>query len=108
MQAVAWSIIFFIASAAASSAYLTVSEVFPIEIRALAIAVFYACGTLIGGVGAPALFGSLIETGSRLALFWGYIAGAALMVGAALIELRHGVAAERLPLESVSAPLSSR
>ncbi len=108
MQAIAWSVIFFVASAAASSAYLTVSEVFPLEIRALAIAVFYACGTLIGGVGAPALFGALTETGSRLALFWGYIAGATLMVGAALIEWTHGVAAERLPLESVSAPLSSR
>jgi MFS family permease len=107
-QAIAWSVIFFIASAAASSAYLTVSEVFPLEIRALAIAVFYACGTLIGGVGAPALFGALTETGSRLMLFWGYIAGAALMVGAAVIEWTHGVAAERQPLESVSAPLSSR
>lgn len=107
-QALAWSIIFFIASAAASSAYLTVSEVFPLEIRGLAIAVFYACGTLIGGVGAPALFGALTETGSRLMLFWGYMAGAALMVGAALMEWTHGVAAERQPLESVSAPLSSR
>lgn len=108
MQAVSWSIIFFIASSAASSAYLTVSEVFPLEIRALAIAVFYACGTLIGGVGAPALFGALTQTGSRAMLFWGYMAGAALMVGAALIEWTHGVAAERQPLESVSAPLSSR
>jgi MFS family permease len=108
MQAIAWSVIFFIASAAASSAYLTVSEVFPLEIRALAIAVFYACGTLIGGVGAPALFGALTETGSRLMLFWGYIAGALLMIGAAVIEWTHGVAAERQPLESVSAPLSSR
>ncbi|HTB16600.1 MAG TPA: MFS transporter [Bryobacteraceae bacterium] len=108
MQAIAWSVIFFIASAAASSAYLTVSEVFPLEIRALAIAVFYACGTLLGGVGAPALFGALTETGSRAMLFWGYIVGAALMVGAALIEWTSGVAAERMPLESVSAPLSSR
>ncbi len=107
MQAIAWSIIFFIASAAASSAYLTVSEVFPLEIRGLAIAIFYACGTLVGGVGAPALFGALTETGSRLMLFWGYMAGAALMVGAALIEWTHGVAAERKPLESVTAPLSS-
>ncbi len=108
MQAISWSIIFFIASSAASSAYLTVSEVFPLEIRGLAIAVFYACGTLVGGVGAPALFGALTETGSRVLLFWGYIAGAALMVGAALIEWTHGVAAERQPLESVTAPLSSR
>jgi MFS family permease len=107
-QALAWSVIFFIASAAASSAYLTVSEVFPLEIRALAIAVFYACGTLIGGVGAPALFGALTQTGSRVILFWGYMAGAALMVGAAVIEWIYGIAAERQPLESVSAPLSSR
>lgn len=108
MQAVSWSVIFFIASSAASSAYLTVSEVFPLEIRALAIAVFYACGTLIGGVGAPALFGLLTQTGSRTVLFWGYMAGAALMVGGALIEWTHGVDAERQPLESVTAPLSSR
>jgi MFS family permease len=107
-QAVSWSVIFFIASSAASSAYLTVSEVFPLEIRALAIAVFYACGTLIGGVGAPALFGALTETGSRVMLFWGYLAGAALMVGAAAIEWIYGVAAERKPLEAVTAPLSSR
>jgi MFS family permease len=108
MQALAWSVIFFIASAAASSAYLTVSEVFPLEIRGLAIAVFYACGTLIGGVGAPALFGALTETGSRMMLFWGYLAGAALMVGGAVVEWIHGVAAERQPLEAVTAPLSSR
>lgn len=107
-QAISWSVIFFIASSAASSAYLTVSEVFPLEIRALAIAVFYACGTLIGGVGAPALFASLTETGSRLMLFWGYLAGAALMVGAAFVEWIYGVAAERKPLESLTAPLSSR
>ena len=107
MQSVAWSVIFFIASSAASSAYLTVSEVFPLEIRGLAIAVFYACGTLVGGVGAPALFGALTQTGSRVLLFWGYLAGAALMVAAAGVEWRHGVAAERKPLEAVSAPLSS-
>ncbi len=108
MQALAWSVIFFIASAAASSAYLTVSEIFPLEIRALAIAVFYACGTLIGGVGAPALFGALTETGSRIVLFWGYAAGAALMVGGAVMEWIYGVAAERQPLEAVTPPLSSR
>jgi MFS family permease len=107
-QAISWSIIFFIASAAASSAYLTVSEVFPLEIRGLAIAVFYACGTLIGGVGAPALFGALTETGSRLMLSWGYMAGAVLMVGAAAMEWKLGVAAERKPLESITASLSSR
>ncbi len=106
-QAAAWSVIFFIASSAASSAYLTVSEIFPLEIRALAIAIFYACGTLAGGVGGPALFGYLTETGKRMNLFWGYIAAAVLMVGAAVVEWRWGLAAERKPLETVSAPLTS-
>ena len=108
MQAASWSVIFFIASSAASSAYLTVSEVFSLEIRALAIAIFYAFGTLIGGVGAPALFAALTQTGSREMLFWGYMVAAGLMISAALIEWTHGIAAERQPLESVAAPLSSR
>jgi len=106
-QAVAWSVIFFIASSAASSAYLTVSEIFPLEIRALAIAVFYACGTLAGGVGGPALFGYLTQTGVRMNLFWGYLAASALMVAAAGVEWKWGVAAERKPLETISAPLTS-
>ena len=106
-QALSWSVIFFIASSAASAAYLTVSEVFPLEIRAVAIALFYACGTLAGGVGGPALFGYLTQTGSRMNLFGGYLAAAVLMVGAAAIEWKHGVAAERQPLESVSTPLST-
>jgi MFS family permease len=106
-QALSWSVIFFIASSAASSAYLTVSEIFPLEIRALAIAVFYACGTLAGGVSGPALFGYLTQTGSRMNLFWGYLAASVLMIGAAGIELWYGVAAERKPLESISDPLSS-
>ncbi len=107
-QALSWTVIFFIASSAASSAYLTVSEIFPLEIRALAIAVFYALGTLAGGVGGPALFGYLIGTGSRNALFWGYIAGAVLMVVGGLVEAKLGVAAERKSLESIAAPLASR
>jgi MFS family permease len=107
-QTLAWSIIFFIASAAASSAYLTVSEIFPLEIRALAIAVFYAIGTLAGGVGAPILFGWLIGTGSSARLFAGYLVGAGLMLIGALTELFIGVAAERKSLEHVAAPLSSR
>src|SRR5207244_8484458 len=86
-QTVAWSIIFFIASAAASSAYLTVSEIFPLEIRALAIAIFYAIGTLAGGVGAPILFGWMIGTGSSTALFTGYLIGASLMIVGALTEV---------------------
>ena len=107
-QAISWSVIFFVASSAASSAYLTVSEIFPLEIRALAIAIFYACGTLVGGVAAPALFARLIETGSRTVLFYGYAAGSALMVIAAGVELWLGIAAERQPLEKISAPLTSR
>jgi MFS family permease len=105
-QAIAWTVIFFIASAAASSAYLTVSEVFPLEVRGLAIAVFYACGTLTGGVAAPFIFGLLIQTGSRTALFYGYLAGAALMIGAAVIEAVMGVSAEQKSLEDITAPLS--
>lgn len=105
-QTAMWSVIFFFASAAASSAYLTVSEVFPLELRALAIAVFYALGTAAGGVAAPWLFGALIGTGERLAVFSGYGLGAALMFFAAAVEWRIGVNAERVSLESVATPLS--
>ena len=105
-QTLAWSLIFFVASAAASSAYLTVSEIFPLEIRALAIALFYAVGTLVGGVGAPILFGWIIGTGSKTALFVGYLVGAALMILGASVEAWIGVPAERRSLESVAAPLS--
>ena len=101
-----WSGIFFFASAAASSAYLTVSESFPLEARALAIAFFYAIGTGIGGVASPWLFGMLVGSGERGEVFLGYLFGAALMVGAALVELAIGVNAERQPLESVARPLS--
>src|ERR1700736_5646057 len=107
-QTLAWTIIFFVASAAASSAYLTVSEIFPLEIRAFAIAIFYAVGTLTGGVFAPILFGSIIVTGSTDALFIGYLVAALLMIFGAIVELWLGVAAERRPLEDVAAPLSSR
>jgi MFS family permease len=106
-QTLAWSVIFFVASAAASSAYLTVSETFPLEIRALAIAFFYAVGIAIGGLAAPALFGLLIETGSRLSVALGYLLGAALMLAAAAIAARYCVAAERKPLEAVARPLSA-
>jgi len=100
-------VIFFFASAAASSAYLTVSETFPLEIRALAIAFFYAVGTGVGGIGAPWLFGALIDTGSRMSLFGGYLLGAGLMLAAGLIAARYGVAAERKSLEAVAMPLSA-
>jgi len=102
-----WSGIFFFASAAASAAYLTVSESFPLEARALAIAFFYAVGTAIGGVASPWLFGMLVGTGERGDVFLGYLFGAALMVGAALVELAIGIRAERQPLESVARPLSA-
>lgn len=105
-QTIAWMIIFFFASPAASAAYLTVSETFPIEVRALAIALFYAIGTGIGGVAGPALFGVLIDTGSRNSVFAGYLFGAVLMVAAAIVGWRYGIAAERQPLESVARPLA--
>jgi MFS family permease len=106
-QTMAWMVIFFFASAAASSAYLTVSETFPLEIRALAIAFFYAIGTGIGGVAGPWLLGSLIDTGSRWSVFGGYLLGSVLMLAAALIAGRWGVAAERKPLEAVARPLAT-
>jgi MFS family permease len=106
-QTVAWMVIFFFASAAASSAYLTVSETFPLEVRALAIALFYAIGTAVGGVVGPLLFGALIDTGSRWSVFGGYLLGSLLMIAAAAIAARWGIAAERKPLESVCRPLAA-
>jgi len=105
--ALCWSGVFFLASAAASSAYLTASEVFPLEMRAMAISVFYALGTGIGGFVAPALLGSLIESGSREAVAAGYGLGSALVIAAGLLALRFGVDAERRPLEEVARPLGS-
>jgi len=106
-QTIAWMVIFFFASAAASSAYLTVSESFPLEIRALAIAVFYAFGTALGGIAGPAFFGRLIDTQQRSEVFSGYLVGSALMLAAAVIAGIWGVDAERRSLETVAAPLSA-
>jgi MFS family permease len=106
-QTAAWTAIFFFASAAASSAYLTVGESFPLEVRAVAIAVFYALGTGVGGVAGPALFGVLIESGSRVEIMWGYLLGGGLMVIAGLFEAWLGVSAERKSLEEIAPPLSS-
>ncbi|HEV2169788.1 MAG TPA: MFS transporter [Candidatus Binatus sp.] len=106
-QASLWTLMFFFASPAASSAYLTVSEIFPLEIRALAIAVFYSSGTAVGGIVAPWFFGMLIDTGSREALFSGYMIAVALMLTAAIVEALLGVPAERKSLEQIAAPLSS-
>lgn len=104
-QTLCWSVTFFFASAAASAAYLTAAESFPLEIRALAIAIFYALGTLFGAV-APWVFGLLIESGSRGQVLLGYLFGAALMLIAAFVTALHGTAAERRPLEEVARPLS--
>jgi MFS family permease len=106
-QTLCWMIVFFFASAAASSAYLTVSETFPLEMRALAIAIFFAVGTGLGGVVAPSFFGKLIDTGSRQDVFIGYVVGAVLMLGAAVVQLIWGVAAERKQLEHVARPLTA-
>jgi MFS family permease len=104
-QAICWSAIFFVASAAASSAYLTVSEVFPLEMRAISISLFYAAGTALGGFVGPPLYGAMIESGSRAALFGAYAFAAVLMLIAALVTLFLGVDAEGRPLEEVCTPL---
>ncbi|WP_210203392.1 MFS transporter [Breoghania corrubedonensis] len=102
-----WSVIFFFASAAASSAYLTVSEIFPLETRALAIALFYSIGTATGGILSPWIFGMLIDTGSAWNVFYGYAFAATVMIAAALCEAFIGIDAEQASLESVASPLSS-
>ena len=106
-QTVLWTVIFFFASPAASSAYLTVSEVFPLETRGVAIAIFFAIGTAVGGIVAPWLFGTLIGTGSRYNLLYGYLASAALMLAAAAVEAVYGVKAEQQGLEKLAPPLSA-
>jgi MFS family permease len=105
-QTIAWCIIFFFASAGASSAYLTVSEVFPLEIRAMAIALFYAVGTGAGGFIGPVLFGALIQSATAMNVFYGYLLGATLMVAAGLVEAFWGVETARRSLEDIAAPLS--
>jgi len=105
-QTLAWTVIFFFASAGASAAYLTVGELFPLELRALTISLFYAVGTLLGGVAGPAVFGALIDTGERSQILTGYLLGGGLMLLAAVVTLALGVRAEKKPLESVAAPLS--
>jgi MFS family permease len=101
-QTALWCAVFFVASAAASSAYLTVSELFPVELRGIAIALFYAAGTASGGIGAPALFGALLETGKRSSILLGYLAGAALMLVASLMAVLLGVRAEGKSLEQLA------
>ncbi|MBV9948081.1 MAG: MFS transporter, partial [Myxococcales bacterium] len=101
-QTVLWCVVFFVASAAASSAYLTVSELFPVELRGMAIALFYAVGTAGGGLAAPALFGWLIEGGSRERVFVGYLIGAGLMLLAGGVAAVLGVSAEQKSLETIN------
>jgi MFS family permease len=106
-QTILWCIIFFFASAAASAGYLTVSEVFPMEVRAMAIALFYSIATALGGISGPVIFGQLIGTGSAANLFVGYLVGAGLMILAAVVELLLGVRAEGKSLEDVAMPLTA-
>jgi MFS family permease len=100
------AVTFFLASAGASAAYLTVSEIFPMETRALAIAFFYAVGTAIGGISGPLLFGQLINSGQRGLVVWSFLIGAAVMAVSGLVELWLGVAAEQRPLEELALPLT--
>ncbi|MEA2287696.1 MAG: hypothetical protein QOJ21_3739 [Solirubrobacteraceae bacterium] len=106
-QTAAWCVIFFFASAGASAAYLTVSEIFPMETRAMAIAFFYAVGTAAGGITGPLLFGKLVETKDAGQVFWGYILGAALMIAAGIVQAVIGVEAARKDLEDIAKPLSA-
>ena len=106
-QAALWAVVFFFASAAASSAYLTVSEIFPVELRGMVIALFYAVGTALGGTLAPWFFGRLIDSGRRVDLFYGYLMASALLVATVVVVAFCGVKAERNSLEAIAQPLSA-
>ncbi len=105
-QTAVWVVIFFFASAGASSAYLTVSEIFPIEIRAKAIAIFFAIGSIAGALG-PVLYGALIGNGTnRTGLTIGYLIGGGIMIIGGLVEVAFGINAEGKGLEEVARPLT--
>jgi MFS family permease len=106
-QTIAWVVIFFFASAGASSAYLTVSEIYPMETRAIAIALFYAVGTGLGGIIGPVLFGHLIATKHPIDTAIGYLIGGGLMFAAGVVEIFLGVDAEKRSLEQIATPLTS-
>jgi MFS family permease len=106
-QTIAWCVIFFFASAGASAAYLTVSEIFPMETRAMAIAFFYATGTIVGGFGGPLLFGALIQSGDPDQIFIGYVIGALVMIAGGIIQATMGVEAAGRDLEDIAPPLSA-
>jgi MFS family permease len=100
-QIACWTIVFFVASASASAAYLSASELFPQQVRASAVALFYAAGTLLGGIAGPLLFGRIVGSGSRSLLFLGYGLGAVAMIAAGTVQAIWGVAAEGRSLESL-------
>jgi MFS family permease len=104
---ICWFVVLFFASAGASAAYLTVSEVFPIETRALAIAFFYAIGTAAGGITGPLLFSKLASTGKVPDTVLAFVIGASLMILAGLVEIVLGVRAERRGLEDIAQPLTT-
>jgi MFS family permease len=106
-QTMLWAVVFFFASSAASSAYLTVSEIFPVELRGMVIALFFALGTLIGGTVAPSFFGRLVDTGSRRDLFYGNLVACGLLLATVVVVWFFGVKAERSSLEEVARPLSA-
>jgi MFS family permease len=103
-----WSVVLFFASAGAASAYLTVSEIFPMETRAMAIAFFFAIGTAVGGISGPLIFANLVESGNLGDTALAFAIGATVMIAAGLVELVLGVAAERKSLESIATPLSAQ
>jgi MFS family permease len=107
-QTVAWCIIFFFASAGASAAYLTVSEIFPMETRAMAIAFFYATGTIVGGFGGPLLFGALIQSGDPDQIFIGYVVGAVVMIFGGIVQATMGVESAQRDLEDIAPPISAQ
>jgi MFS family permease len=103
---IAWMVVFFFASAGASAAYLTVSEVFPMETRAISISVFYAVGTGAGGIIGPLLFAKMVATKNATDVFWALALGAGLMIVGGIVELLLGVRAERKGLEEIAMPLT--
>jgi len=106
-QTVCWTIVFFFASAGSSASFVTIGEIFPLEIRALAIAFFNSLGTAGGGFVAPIIFGALIQSGEAKNIFYGYAVGGGLMLIGAITELILGVKAERQSLEEVATPISA-
>ena len=103
---ICWSLTFFFASAGASAAYLTVSEIFPMETRAMAIALFYACGTGVA-IAAPWTFGKLIETDSVTNVAIAFVIGGVIMIIGGIVEILLGVEAARKPLEAVARPINA-